>query len=78
VGQLLAWLAGDACTLNGEVLIAGGGGVRRASTLETDTLTLGGEMSQVIERLIETAPAHAQASASEEFAAFAQSLREAG
>ena len=78
LGQLLAWLASEACTLNGEVLIAGGGGVRRAATLETDTLTLGGEMSQVIERLIETAPAHAQASASEEFAAFAQSLREAG
>ncbi len=76
VAALLAWLASDACTLNGDVLIAGGGGVRRASTLETDTVMMTEAFGEVLEQLARAAPNQPQVSASDEFAAFAQSLRE--
>jgi len=35
VAPLVAWLASDACTLNGEVIVAGGGRYRRSYVVET-------------------------------------------
>jgi NAD(P)-dependent dehydrogenase (short-subunit alcohol dehydrogenase family) len=41
VAPLIACLVSAACTVSGEVLVSGGGGVRRAGVKESDTVMLG-------------------------------------
>ncbi len=76
VADLAAWLVSGECRLNGDLLIAGGGGLRRVAVRETQTVSLQAGVAAALERLdgldVELAPD----SASAEFEQFARSLRE--
>ena len=74
VAGLAAWLVSPECTLNGRVLISGGGGVRLAEALETGTVSLGEDMTETLAELVTMVPEHLPASASAEFDTFADSL----
>jgi NAD(P)-dependent dehydrogenase (short-subunit alcohol dehydrogenase family) len=74
VAGLAAWLVGPECDLNGRVLIAGGGGVRLAQALETDTASLARGVPGALDELAGLPFRHLPASASAEFDAFANSL----
>ena len=50
VAPMVAWLASDECTANGEVIVAGGGRFRRGFSVETDSVH-GADMAQVFEAL---------------------------
>jgi NAD(P)-dependent dehydrogenase (short-subunit alcohol dehydrogenase family) len=77
VARLVAWLVSSDCTLQGEVLIAGGGGVRRAQVLESETVRLEGQdVSAVVASLAALPASLKPGHASEEFTMFADSLRE--
>jgi len=75
VAVLVAWLSSDACDVNGEVLIAGGGGVRRAQACETATVSLEGGVAQALAEIASLSGDRAPDNASAEFQQFADSLR---
>lgn len=47
VAPVVAWLASDSCTLNGEVLVAGGGRIARARALMTEAVAAGSDPAQL-------------------------------
>ena len=51
VSPLVAWLASDACTVNGAILVAGGGRFRRVETLETVSLSNDAGFPDLAQRL---------------------------
>ncbi len=72
VAPLVGWLASEACDVSGEVLVSGGGLVRRASIGESDAMPLQAErMGEVIHKLPQRAR-HSYTSAVESFARFQQ------
>jgi NAD(P)-dependent dehydrogenase (short-subunit alcohol dehydrogenase family) len=50
VAQMVAWLASESCTANGEIIVAGGGRFRRGYSVETDSVS-GGDMLEVFAQL---------------------------
>jgi NAD(P)-dependent dehydrogenase (short-subunit alcohol dehydrogenase family) len=75
VAPLVAWLVSGSCVLNGRVLVSGGGGVRLADALETETVALGEGVEQALARVVEMPRDQAPGSASGEFEEFSESLR---
>jgi len=51
VAPLVSWLASDACTANGEILVAGGGRFRRVETRETVGLSPDAGFADLVDRL---------------------------
>lgn len=68
VAPMVAWLASEACSANGEVIVAGGGRFARGASVETAAVE-GQDMAQVFEQL-SGLPGQAHASANHAFAAF--------
>ena len=76
VAPMVCWLASEACTANGEVIVAGGGRFRRGFSVETEGV-VGEDMAQVLEALGQlTGQPHA--SANHAFASLVDELRRAG
>ena len=70
VAPLVGWLASQACTVSGEVLVSGAGLVRRAGVGETDALALGhGDIGAVVQAL-RAMGLQSHASANDSFASF--------
>lgn len=73
---LLTWLAGEACSANGEVFVAAGGRTRRAFGVETESLA-GEDIDAVVQALREK-PGRPYRDANEAFASFVDELRAGG
>ena len=74
VAPLVSWLSSPACDLSGEVLVSGGGMVRRHGTGETDGVLLPcGDMGAALHALRDQ-PLHAYAGARESFTSFLHNL----
>ena len=72
VAPLVGWLASEACDVSGEVLVSGGGLVRRAGIGESDALPLQqGRIGEVVHALPQQ-PQRSYANAQEAFARFQQ------
>lgn len=76
IAPLVAWLGSDACTANGEVIVAGGGRFRRAYAVETDSLA-GEDFVSLLERL-RIEPGRAHPSSNHAFATLVNELRNGG
>ena len=76
IAPLVAWLSSDACTANGEVLVAGGGRFRRAFAVETDSLA-GDDFIALLEQL-RAAPGRPHPSSNHAFATLVEELRQGG
>ncbi|MCB1853590.1 MAG: SDR family NAD(P)-dependent oxidoreductase [Pseudomonadales bacterium] len=74
VAPLVAWLVTEHCRLTGQVIIAGAGGFRQVRTLESDTLVIGDDIPDALERLQLLACSQAPESASAEFENFSRSM----
>lgn len=72
VTPLLGWLASEACDVSGEVLVSGGGLVRRASVGESDALALQAGRTGAVVHALAQQRQHAYANAVESFASFQQ------
>lgn len=76
VARLAAWLVSPDCDVQGEVLIAGGDGLRRARVLESETVLVDETgVGAAMEALAGLEPTLSPENASEEFAHFAAALR---
>jgi len=74
VAPLVGWLVGASCDVSGEVLVCGGGLVRRAGVGETDALALSdAEISARVHDL-QALALHAHASAADSFSHFLNEL----
>ncbi len=76
VAPMVAWLASDDCTANGEVFVGGGGRFRRGFSVETDSVA-GADMEQVAQALV-TLPGRPHPSSNHAFATLVQELRDGG
>lgn len=76
VAPMVAWLASDDCTANGEVFVGGGGRFRRGFSVETDSVA-GADMEQVAQALA-TLPGKPHPSSNHAFATLVQELRDGG
>ncbi len=76
VAPMVAWLASEACTANGEVIIGGGGRFRRGFSVETDSLA-GNDMPRIFERL-QQLPGHAHPSSNQAFSTLVAELKAGG
>ena len=77
VAPLVGWLASSGCDVSGEVLVSGGGIVRRAGVGETEALPLQGSTGDVVHAL-QGQPLQSFASANASFARFLQELQAVG
>jgi NAD(P)-dependent dehydrogenase (short-subunit alcohol dehydrogenase family) len=68
VAPMVAWLASEACSANGEVIVAGAGRYARAYGVETASLA-GSDMAAVLEQL-RALPGQPHTSSSQAFTAF--------
>jgi len=66
VSPLVVWLGSDTCTVNGEILVAGGGRFRLVETTETVSLAPDRGYAEMAERL-ETAPREAHPNSNHAF-----------
>ena len=74
VAPLVGWLASSGCDISGDVLVCGGGLVRRAGVGETDALAMPrSELATTVHKLQEMAW-HSHASASDSFTRFLSEL----
>jgi NAD(P)-dependent dehydrogenase (short-subunit alcohol dehydrogenase family) len=74
VAPLVAWLAGAGCNVSGDVLVCGGGLVRRAGVGETDALALpDADMADTV-RDLHALGWHSHASATDSFTRFLNEL----
>ena len=76
VAPLAGWLAGEACNVSGEVLVAAGHRLRRAFPVETASIAVGDNVPATIEALRAMA-GNAYASANAAFATYATELQSA-
>lgn len=76
VAPMLAWLASEACSAHGEVIVAGGGRYRRAYSVETDSVA-NKDMAQVMTALAQQS-GRPYASATQAFASLVDELRSGG
>ncbi|MEO6623370.1 MAG: SDR family NAD(P)-dependent oxidoreductase [Burkholderiaceae bacterium] len=74
VAPLVGWLSSPACDLSGEVLVSGGGMVRRNGTGETDGVLLPPDDVGGAVHGLQDKPVHTYAGASESFASFVREL----
>ncbi len=74
VAPLVGWLASEACDVSGEVLVSGGGLVRRATTGESSGLALQAESIGAVLHALARQPSRSYANAVESFADFQRSL----
>ena len=74
VAPLVAWLSSAGCDVSGEVLVCGGGLVRRAGVGETDALVLQGEDVAGAVHQLQALGWHSHASASDSFSRFLDEL----
>ena len=72
--KLVGWLVSEPCELTGTTMIAGAGHARLARTLESDTVSLNGDVSAAIRALVDMPCRFAPRSASGEFEEFKRSL----
>ncbi|WP_323035297.1 SDR family NAD(P)-dependent oxidoreductase [Pararhodobacter sp.] len=66
VAPLVVWLASDACTVNGAILVAGGGRFRSVETVETVSIDADQGFAAMIERL-KTTPREAHPNSNHAF-----------
>jgi NAD(P)-dependent dehydrogenase (short-subunit alcohol dehydrogenase family) len=78
VAPLVGWLASSGCDVTGEVLVSGGGIVRRAGVGETDALVLDPRDPGAAVHALARQPLHSFASANASFARFLQELEAVG
>lgn len=76
IAPLVAWLASDGCTANGEVFVAGGGRFRRAFSVETDSLAAD-DFGLLFEQL-KGEPGRPHPSSNHAFATLVEELRAGG
>ncbi len=76
VAPMVAWLASDACTANGQVFVAGGGRFRRGFSVETDSVD-GSDMETVAHALVDL-PGRPHPSSNHAFATLVEELRAGG
>ncbi|MEO7159878.1 MAG: SDR family NAD(P)-dependent oxidoreductase [Polaromonas sp.] len=76
VAPMVAWLASEECTANGEVIVAGGGRFRRGFSVETDSVH-GVDMAQVFETLAQQ-PGRPHPNSNHAFATLVDELRAGG
>ena len=76
VAPLVSWLSSAACDVSGEVLVSGGGMLRRNGTGESEGVLLSpGDIGEAVHALRE-APLHAYAAANQSFASFVRELEQ--
>lgn len=76
VAPVVNWLASEDCDANGEVLVAGGGRLRRAFSVETDSLA-GDDIGSVVAALREQ-PGRPHPNSNHAFATLVEELRRGG
>jgi NAD(P)-dependent dehydrogenase (short-subunit alcohol dehydrogenase family) len=76
VAPMVSWLVSEACTANGEVIVAGGGRFRRGFSVETQGVA-GEDMAQVFSALRER-PGQPHSDANHAFASLVEEFRRAG
>jgi hypothetical protein len=76
VAPVVAWLAGESCPLNGEILVAGGGLVRRAAMVEGAGIVAENPLALTPELLTQNLPALSDMSAAREHASATESFIE--
>ncbi len=74
VARLASWLVGEACPLNGEILISGAGHLRLARVMESPSLPVPEDCRDLAAALGETSCTAIPASATAEFEDFVQML----
>ena len=76
VAPLVSWLASEDCDANGEVFVAGGGRLRRAFSVETDSLA--GEDIGAVVAALRDQPARPHPNSNHAFATLVEELRQGG
>lgn len=76
VTPMVAWLASEECTANGEVIVAGGGRYRRGFSAETDSIG-GSDMAQILAELT-LLPGRPHPSSNHAFSTLVTELRAGG
>jgi NAD(P)-dependent dehydrogenase (short-subunit alcohol dehydrogenase family) len=74
VSRLVGWLVSEKCRLTGKTFLAGAEHARLVATLESDTFSLGGDISTAVSQLVDAPCRFSPASAIAEFEDFRASF----